>query len=388
MAGNRIFNTILRVGILILLQQFFMTQPLPSNFKITSIKSNAHTKAPSLEFESNDVLKKAVKLFDGEIVGSESVAVDEKRNVMYLLDRYGRVFESSVEPSSTQTLTPVTYVGPGRPLGVHLQGNKLIICDSLKGLVELDLTTKKISILSNAAFKQNSTQDFGYPVAYADDLDVDPTTGDVYFTDASTIPPAFNRNYYYDTMASYMLTALQGGDGGRLLVYKPSTGKTEVLDSAMRFPNGVALSQDQSYLVIAETCTARLLKHWLKGPKAGVTEVLLDGLPGYPDGVTRASDGAFWVALIAPNSLPARLISNAPPLVRWAVSWIINIVPFPMSPFGMVLKVSGEGQVLQVLQDADGSHVNGISGVMEAGGRLYMGHLSQRYISYINLNQL
>lgn len=388
MAGNRIFNTILRVGILILLQQYFMIQPLPSNLKVIGVKSDAHAKAPSIEFESNDVLKKAVKLFEGEIVGAESVAVDAKRNVMYLLDRYGRVFESAIEPTSAQALSPVTYVGPGRPLGAHVQGSKLIICDSLKGLTELDLKTKKISILSNAASFKNSTQDFGYPVAYADDLDVDQTTGDVYFTDASVIPPAFNRFYYYDTMASYMLTALQGGDGGSLLVYRPSTGKTEVLDTAMRFPNGIALSEDQSYLIIAETTAARLLKHWLQGPKAGVTEVLLDGLPGFPDGVSRASDGAFWVALIASNSLPVRLLINAPPMFRWAASWIVNVLPIPMRPFGMVLKVSGDGQVLQVLQDADGSHITGISGVMEAGGRLYMGHLSQRYVSYINLDDI
>lgn len=34
-------------------------------------------------------------------------------------------------------------------------------------------------------------------------------------------------------------------------------------------------------------------------PKAGTTDVLIDKLPGTPDGVSRAADGSFWVSLIA-----------------------------------------------------------------------------------------
>lgn len=35
------------------------------------------------------------------------------------------------------------------------------------------------------------------------------------------------------------------------------------------YANGVALSRDESYLVVAETDRIRLMKHWLKGPKVG-----------------------------------------------------------------------------------------------------------------------
>ncbi len=34
-------------------------------------------------------------------------------------------------------------------------------------------------------------------------------------------------------------------------------------------------------------------RHWLKGPRAGTTEVLIDRLPGFPDGVSRAPDGGW-----------------------------------------------------------------------------------------------
>lgn len=94
------------------------------------------------------------------------------------------------------------------------------------------------------------------------------------------------------------------------------------LQPCCRYANGVALSADESFVAVAETSRFRVLKHWLKGPKvsgstralslpasscserrrkeveqllsvqlhsvpsfptqAGSTEVLVDGLPGFP----------------------------------------------------------------------------------------------------------
>lgn len=49
-------------------------------------------------------------------------------------------------------------------------------------------------------------------------------------------------------------------------------------------------------------------------PKAGKSEVLIDKLPGTPDGVSRAADGSFWVSLIA--NVPAFTKWFGMPLVR------------------------------------------------------------------------
>lgn len=309
-----------------------------------------------------------------------------------MLDRYGNLFTAPIPQVGTPAaaeksaaeLKRISYVGPGRPLGYHLhpETNSLIICDSLKGLTSLNLTTSRLSILANKAG--------GRPINYANDLDISPTDGSIYFTDATAIPPALNRQGFYDTMNSYILTALQGSGTGRLLVHHPDSGSTKVLASRFWFVNGVAISQDESYLVLAETSSMRLRKHWLKGPRAGTTEVLLDGLPGYPDGVTRASDGAFWVALIVPESPVQRAVAAGGIFARWLMSWLRQVVPVPIKQWGMVLKVSGDGEVLQVLQDPKGTTIAGISGVVEVVSqdgrrRLYMGHLSRDYVSFIDL---
>ena len=90
---------------------------------------------------------------------------------------------------------------------------------------------------------------------------------------------------------------LTGDATGRLLRYDPATGGAAVLASGLAFPNGVALSADGTHLVVAETARCRLLRHWLRGPRAGATESFAD-LPGYPDNVRRpAGGGYYWVAL-------------------------------------------------------------------------------------------
>ena len=190
----------------------------------------------------------------------------------------------------------------------------------------------------------------------------------------------------------------------------------------------------------------RVHKHWLRGPRAGSTEVLLDALPGFPDGLARASDGNFWLAIIAP-ARPLWALSRLSRPARWALAWLlqvgmsvrrssltdnlsgavaapaedrprrppchpfgvlhfcmsseevlhffilfffncIQVVPVPVSRLGLVAKVSPEGEVLQVLMDPGGRHVSGVSGVAECGGRLYMGHLTGSHVSMLELSGL
>lgn len=51
----------------------------------------------------------------------------------------------------------------------------------------------------------------------------------------------------------------------------------------------------------------------------------------------------------------------------------------------MVMKVSGDGEVLQVYKDPKGKIISGISGVQEVDNKLWMGHLTGNYVSYLEL---
>lgn len=64
---------------------------------------------------------------------------------------------------------------------------------------------------------------------------------------------------------------LQGAPAGKLLSYNPKTKEVHVLAKDFYYANGVALSADESYLVMVETDRIRTIKFWLKGEKVGVT---------------------------------------------------------------------------------------------------------------------
>lgn len=46
------------------------------------------------------------------------------------------------------------------------------------------------------------------------------------------------------------------------------------------FPNGLAISPDNEFLVTAETFRYRLLRSYINGPKKGKSEIFVAGLPG------------------------------------------------------------------------------------------------------------
>lgn len=73
---------------------------------------------------------------------------------------------------------------------------------------------------------------------------------------------------------------VEGRPSGRLLRYDPATGSTHVLARHLMFANGVALSPDQDFVVVAESFRMRLQRYNIKGPKAGTLEQFGPILPG------------------------------------------------------------------------------------------------------------
>lgn len=73
--------------------------------------------------------------------------------------------------------------------------------------------------------------------------------------------------------------------------------------------------------------------------QAGALEIFLDNLPGFPDGVSRASDGNFWVAI---NSAPVPKVvgvTMGSRFLRWVVGWVPALAG-ELNAYGLILKVS------------------------------------------------
>ncbi|RVX16281.1 Protein strictosidine synthase-like 10 [Vitis vinifera] len=101
--------------------------------------------------------------------------------------------------------------------------------------------------------KQVAISAEGVPFRFTNALDIDQNTGVVYFTDTSTI---FQRWAY--------AIAMQTGDKtGRLLKYDPRSKEVMVLLRGLSFSNGVALSQDNDFVLVTETTAAKVTRYWL-----------------------------------------------------------------------------------------------------------------------------
>lgn len=53
---------------------------------------------------------------------------------------------------------------------------------------------------------------------------------------------------------------------------------------------------------------ANAARYWLSGARAGQLDVLVERLPGMPDGIKAAPDGGFWVGLVTPLAPVLRLL--------------------------------------------------------------------------------
>jgi sugar lactone lactonase YvrE len=159
------------------------------------------------------------------------------------------------------------------------------------------------------------------------------------------------------------MIVLSGDATGRLLRYDPSTGNATVLASGLAFPNGVALSADRTHLVVAETTSCRLLRHWLRGPHAGKMEPFA-ALPGYPDNVRLDNRrGEYWVALNQDKSANGTT-----------------------SPTVAAVRVRAQDGT--VAEELRGLRNATVSEVLERDGALWLGSIDMPYVGLFRISQL
>lgn len=89
---------------------------------------------------------------------------------------------------------------------------------------------------------------------------------------------------------------------GRLVKYDIDTGECSVVLGELFFANGIAVSPDETYVLVNETMRYRVRRVYVRGPRAGQVEVFVNNLPGFPDGISTGADGVFWLAVFAPRN--------------------------------------------------------------------------------------
>jgi sugar lactone lactonase YvrE len=248
----------------------------------------------------------------------------------------------------------------GRPLGLEFdkKGN-LIVADAFEGLLEIS---------PEGIINTLVTEVDGIPLNYADDVDV-ADNGKIYFTDAST---KFHAKQY-GTFAASMLDIMEHGGHGRVLEYDPATKQATTVVSGLDFANGITISHDQSWVLVNETGTYRVLRVGITNSNKGQVETVIENLPGFPDNISRGSNNVYWVGLVSPRSAALDALSGSG-FLRKVVQRLPTFLQPKAKHFGHIIAINDQGEVVHNLQDPLGMYGH-TTGAIEVGADLYVSSL-------------
>ena len=318
-------------------------------------------KAPELTgvYQQNNQLSNLEIIYKDQCQQCEDVAIDSIGRI------YGGQVNGDIVVFDKQNRKVLANTG-GRPLGLHFdQLGNLVVADADAGLLSIDVTTGKITTLVN--------EYEGKKMIFVDDVEI-AENGIMYFSDAS-VKFGFHDN---------ALDIIEGRGNGRLYAYDPMTKQTKLLLSDLRFANGIAVAHDQSYVLVNETGRYRTHRYWLNGPKAGQSDLFIENLPGFPDGISQGEDGLYWLALVSPRNLELDDILDSPFMKNIVAKLPKNMQPAP-THYGFILGLDGNGKVQYNLQDPSGKFSE-ITSVQQFGQTLYIGSLYERSLATYSLN--
>ncbi|XVF03087.1 hypothetical protein REPUB_Repub04eG0230300 [Reevesia pubescens] len=305
-----------------------------------------------------------------QVTGPESIAFDCKKEGPYVGVSDGRILkwqglklgwnEFATPPNRDWNIcdgstNPDLEPTCGRPLGIKFNHATcdLYIADAYFGLLVVGP--------NGGEAQQLATSAEGVPFKLTNGLDIDTNSGVVYFTDSSVL---FQRRHIF-------LSAMRFDKSGRLLQYDPRTKKVTVMYQGLAFPNGVALSKDNSFLLVAESFRMRILKFELKYEANDYVPKLFVQLSRIPDNIKRNEKGEFWIAL---NSCRGRMQNDgqAKLLDDNAILW---------DPIGV--KYDQDGKILKQLDGNGRLTFDSVSEIEEFNGKLYIGSVVKPYVGML-----
>lgn len=288
--------------------------------------------------------------------GPEDVLVDQD-GLLLSGTADGWIYE--INPG-TGAVTRLFNTG-GIPLGLSLMPEgRLLVCDAKRGLLSIDRTNLKIDILCDRIEDE--------PLTFCNNADI-AEDGRIYFSESS------RRHGYHQSTRDI----LQHIPTGAFFCCSPD-GNVERIAAELYFANGVCVAPDQSFVLIAETGAARIMKVMLSGADAGRISPFAENLAGLPDNLSLGSDGLVWVALVSPATEQLSKLQAAPYWLRKLISLLPASIRPSAPPFLRVQAYNFDGERIHDFE-GDGAAFNMTTGVREHKGVVYLSSIAQEAIA-------
>ncbi|MET3211225.1 UNVERIFIED_CONTAM: sugar lactone lactonase YvrE [Paenibacillus sp. PvR008] len=311
--------------------------------------------APSFEqagpWQQNNKLSSAELVTDAPKF-PEFITFDKKGN-LYTGDSDGKIYKAVIDTKGNPQKAQLYADTKGTPNGLMFDASgNLIVTDVKKGLLSVD-PSGNVTVLAD--------QVDGTPIYLANELDI-AKDGTIYFSDTSN----------YGSVVFKEIA--ENKPHGRLLKYDPATKQTTVLLEGLYFANGVALSADEDFVLVAESYHYQLTRYWLKGPKKGTSDIFADNLAGFPDNITRDDQGHFWVGLFTTRIPFVDQMHKSPWLAGMMAKLPQSLLSGASAPVkhGLAVELNPQGKLIGSWHDPEGS-VYGVTTVVNHDGYLYIG---------------
>lgn len=294
--------------------------------------------------------------------GTEDVVVDPS-GLVYTGTEDGAIFRLRPDGSRVDR---VGHTG-GRPLGLELlPDGRLLVCDAQHGLLALDPADGGIEPLLDTVS--------GTRMVFCNNAAV-AANGDIWFSDSSKV---------YG-LADWKKDFVENTRTGRLL-RRTVSGEVEVLLAGLAFANGVALAEDESWVAVAETGARSVVRLWLSGDRAGTQDFLAQDLPGYPDNISRGSDGLVWVTISSPKDpLVERLMRAPMALRRISTRMPERLQPQVKRTVRVQAYDAAGGLVHDLERAAEDYHM--VTGVREFDGQVWLGSLHEPAVAVTDVRR-
>lgn len=229
------------------------------------------------------------------------------------------------------------------------------------------------TLFLNALTGENSQ-----PVVKADDLAISKDGKRIYFTEPYDHPGAIlgvteqSRN-----------EAITLGKNGNVWMVDRENRTVSLVAQNYSYIDGILLeysgnSDVETSIIASEISTFRLVRLFLSGEREGEDEIVIEGLPGFPDGIDRDANGRIWVSFPLMRSGLVNWLHSNP-------SWkkIVLTIPQRIQPVSRktaLLALSPDGSKPLFYSIHDGSQFASLIVATPGGERIYLSIYSEGHL--------
>lgn len=379
---------------------------LPYHPTITSIKSDG------------DPIKQMVTISGSTLPAQDEILLQEDLGRAFVASIDGWIWKVDLTNNTSEPFVKTPLLPGG--MVIHPKNNDIIymclsrgkqhdtILNDGPGIYELTISTKHLRKIGTRVpntdkTKEPSGDQIGvfYPlgketkipisqlndtnsrnVEKADDLTISNDGERIYFTE-----PYDHPNSILGVSSQSKHEVLTLGRNGHLWKYDLKDNTASLIAHQYTYLDGILLEYSQgeieSSILLNELSKSRLIRLHLTGDKKGKDEIVIEGLPGFPDGMDRDSSGRIWIAIPVERSKLITWLHKHPSLKR-----LVLYIPeslLPVSKKTGILALSPNGNKPIYFSMHDGSLFSHIIVVVPGKDKLYLAVYQEGFKGFVTM---